>query len=143
MFCIICLGTINVAEIMTSCHHTYHKKCLDTWLAKSVECPVCRRKITYELMGPQTRSHTERIRGKRAMIRIRFLMDLFDISFNKVRKKKIITKILKIACENRVILKRRKVFWNGLCYFGEMVIDGDTKGYYKPLMQRWDVKFQQ
>ena len=97
MFCIICLDAISVAEIMTSCHHTYHKKCLDTWLKKSKECPVCRQKITYELMGPQTRSRTERIRAKRAMMRIRFLMDLFDISPSGTHKKKIIKKILKLA----------------------------------------------
>ena len=143
MFCIICFDTIKVAEIMTSCHHTYHKKCIDTWLGKSIECPVCRQTITYELMGPQTRMHTERPRAKRAMMRIRFLMDLFEISFNKVRKRKLIKKILKVAYENRVILRKRKTFWNDLCSFGRIVIDDDIEGYYETLMQRWDVKFQQ
>ena len=143
MFCIICLDKISVAEIMTSCRHTYHKTCLDTWLKKSKECPVCRQKITYELMGPQTRSRTERIRAKRAMMRIRFLMDLFDISPSGTHKKKIIKKILKLACENRVILRKRTVFWGGLRYFGQDVISNDKDGYYDTLMQQWNIKFEQ
>ena len=142
MFCIICLGTIHVAEIMTSCHHTYHKKCLDTWLKKSKECPVCRQKITYELMGPQTRSRTERIRAKRGMMRIRFLMDLFDISPSCIYKKKVIKKILKIVCKYKIILRKRVVFWNGLRNFGQCVISNDKDGYYNTLMQQWNIKFE-
>ena len=142
MFCTICLETIYVTEIMTSCHHTYHKKCLDTWLAKGVGCPVCRGKITYDLMGPETRSRTERVRSKRAMMRIRFLMDLFYITNNKGERKKIIKKILKIACENRIILRRRRTFWNGLRIFGRTVINNDVEGYYKRLMHQWKLKFK-
>jgi len=143
MFCIICLGAISVAEIMTSCHHTYHKKCLDTWLKKSIECPVCRQKITYELMGPQTRSRTERIRAKRVIMRICFLMDLFDISQSNIHKKKVIKKILKMACENKVILRKRAVFWRGLRNFGRNVISNDKDGYYDSLMRQWNIKFEQ
>ena len=143
MFCIICLDKIYAAEIMTSCHHTYHKKCLDTWLKKSVECPVCRGKITYELMGPQTRSRTASLRAKRAMMKIRFLMDLFDISPSHTHKKDIIKKILKKAYKNRGLLRKRTIFWDGLRHFGEAVVSNDKDGYYKTLMKQWYIKFEQ
>jgi len=140
MFCTICLGNITVAEIMTSCQHTYHKKCLDIWLTKSVECPVCRQTMTYELIGPQTRSRTERIRGRRAMTRIIFLFDLFDITFHKGERKRIIKKILKIACQHRDALRRHKDFWKDLRLFGKTIADGDTEGYYKNVMNCWDIQ---
>lgn len=143
MFCIICLAKISAAEIMTSCHHTYHKKCLDTWLKKSVECPVCRQKITYELMGPQTRSRTASLRAKRAMMKIRFLMDLFDISPSYTHKKNIIKKILKKAYGNRGLLRKRDVFWSGLRNFGQCVISNDKDGQYEALMRQWNIKLEQ
>uniref|UniRef100_A0ACD5VGX8 Uncharacterized protein n=1 Tax=Avena sativa TaxID=4498 RepID=A0ACD5VGX8_AVESA len=43
--CAICLGAAQQGEavrVLPSCAHVFHVACVDTWLASSSSCPVCR-----------------------------------------------------------------------------------------------------
>jgi len=43
--CSICLECISVAttgRVEMSCSHTFHLKCIGTWLNKNSSCPMCR-----------------------------------------------------------------------------------------------------
>jgi E3 ubiquitin-protein ligase ATL41 len=43
--CAICLGAARQGEavrVLPSCAHVFHVECVDTWLASSSSCPVCR-----------------------------------------------------------------------------------------------------
>ncbi|XP_047060542.1 RING-H2 finger protein ATL2-like [Lolium rigidum] len=43
--CAICLGAAQQGEavrVLPSCAHVFHVDCVDTWLASSSSCPVCR-----------------------------------------------------------------------------------------------------
>lgn len=48
--CAICLGTIrkntNVYDL--ECKHHFHIRCLDKWVKRRQECPICRNSITCE-----------------------------------------------------------------------------------------------
>ena len=45
--CPICLGQIkpNQAGTSTQCEHRFHSACLDEWLSRNNNCPVCREPI--------------------------------------------------------------------------------------------------
>lgn len=45
--CIICLENYKIGDKISilSCEHFYHKKCLNEWLKKKEECPLCRVEI--------------------------------------------------------------------------------------------------
>lgn len=46
--CTICLGTVQSGEHMRCllvCGHTFHGKCIDVWLNRRADCPLCRRPI--------------------------------------------------------------------------------------------------
>jgi hypothetical protein len=43
MDCSICLEKVpNKGYFETSCHHKYHKKCIEPWLKEQNTCPTCR-----------------------------------------------------------------------------------------------------
>lgn len=45
--CSICLECINISttgRVEMSCSHTFHLKCIGTWLSKNSSCPLCRGK---------------------------------------------------------------------------------------------------
>lgn len=46
--CTICMDTINNNEQCKKliCGHIFHSNCIDTWLNRVLECPVCRKTIT-------------------------------------------------------------------------------------------------
>lgn len=45
--CSICLEKMNNDDtITTECHHIFHKKCLDSSIKFSVNCPLCRSDIS-------------------------------------------------------------------------------------------------
>lgn len=46
--CVICMETINKNEKCKKliCGHIFHSNCVDTWLNRVLECPVCRKTIT-------------------------------------------------------------------------------------------------
>jgi hypothetical protein len=43
--CSICLESETNVTLL--CNHTFHKKCIDEWLNKKNNCPICRHNITY------------------------------------------------------------------------------------------------
>ena len=48
--CSICIDEINKNKItLKNCNHTFHKKCIDSWLKKNSSCPICRQ----EYLPPQ------------------------------------------------------------------------------------------
>lgn len=42
--CVICLSGfgVGVKLLKLKCHHVFHRKCLYSWLDRSVSCPLCR-----------------------------------------------------------------------------------------------------
>jgi len=51
--CTICIEDFQDGDELKTlpCLHIYHKKCIDSWLARDNSCPVCKHPI-----GEQTRS---------------------------------------------------------------------------------------
>ena len=45
--CKICFDrfSINQTVVLLSCHHIYHRECLEPWLAQSTQCPECHRNV--------------------------------------------------------------------------------------------------
>ena len=48
--CIICYDKLGQNVTKTKCNHLFHKGCLDTWLGRSSECPMCKKNLK-EIMG--------------------------------------------------------------------------------------------
>lgn len=46
--CVICMENINKNEKCKKliCGHIFHSNCVDTWLNRVLECPICRKTIT-------------------------------------------------------------------------------------------------
>lgn len=46
--CSICLGDIRVGDSvrqLRTCGHTFHRPCLDLWLLRRADCPLCKRDV--------------------------------------------------------------------------------------------------
>jgi hypothetical protein len=45
--CAVCLEALQADDIARDlpCHHTFHRKCIDTWLSSNHTCPVCRQDL--------------------------------------------------------------------------------------------------
>lgn len=46
--CVICMEdfeTDQLCQVFPSCNHTFHSKCMNTWLKKSLTCPICRNSV--------------------------------------------------------------------------------------------------
>ncbi|XAR71864.1 hypothetical protein NMG60_11018304 [Bertholletia excelsa] len=46
--CLICLGEFIDGEkvrVLPKCHHGFHVRCIDTWLASHSSCPTCRQSL--------------------------------------------------------------------------------------------------
>ncbi|KAK6911432.1 Zinc finger, RING-type [Dillenia turbinata] len=50
--CSICLEDVQVGKIATSipCTHMFHRPCIVKWLCKNQSCPLCRTKLTLEVI---------------------------------------------------------------------------------------------
>ncbi|XP_042455067.1 E3 ubiquitin-protein ligase ATL42-like [Zingiber officinale] len=58
--CSICLGEYEEREIlrvMPSCHHNFHRACIDIWLQKQITCPICRFPLKESLEVKYVASH--------------------------------------------------------------------------------------
>ena len=46
--CVICMVDFEVGETVRylPCAHMFHKKCVDTWLMRSLTCPTCMEELT-------------------------------------------------------------------------------------------------
>jgi len=46
--CMVCMEQFEQGDNLRSlpCLHRYHARCIDEWLARSPECPICKRDIT-------------------------------------------------------------------------------------------------
>lgn len=48
MECSICLCEVNVGDkirCLDSCGHTFHRSCIDLWLLRRGDCPLCKRSV--------------------------------------------------------------------------------------------------
>jgi len=55
--CSVCLGEFEVGEelrILPKCNHPFHIPCIDTWLASSSTCPLCRVNIVLAAAVPHS-----------------------------------------------------------------------------------------
>ena len=45
--CAVCLEALQADDVARDlpCHHTFHRKCIDTWLSSNHTCPVCRQDL--------------------------------------------------------------------------------------------------
>jgi len=52
--CSVCLSALEEGEEARSlpCGHTFHRECIDSWLQKSKQCPVCRQVVTAAPIAP-------------------------------------------------------------------------------------------
>lgn len=45
--CPICIGTIESGDAVRhlGCGHTFHRSCVDLWLVRCADCPLCKKKV--------------------------------------------------------------------------------------------------
>ena len=60
--CPICFEALLTSQsrrhvIKTKCNHTFHKRCLNKWLATNNSCPICRTQLKEQPVMPES-SHT-------------------------------------------------------------------------------------
>lgn len=39
--CVICLEEMSVGLSAITCGHIFHERCIDMWLSKKYQCPIC------------------------------------------------------------------------------------------------------
>lgn len=46
--CMVCMEAFATGDALRTlpCLHRYHRRCIDEWLVRSPECPICKRNIT-------------------------------------------------------------------------------------------------
>jgi hypothetical protein len=46
--CAICINGFEPGEVvrtLTTCNHTFHRSCIDLWLLRRADCPLCKRDV--------------------------------------------------------------------------------------------------
>ena len=92
--CCICLEDIQVKknQIKTKCEHTFHKKCIQKWITKKTNCPMCRenidvttrKKIDRSARVQRVRQHHRRLlfqnnnEMENIQIQISLMMSIYD-----------------------------------------------------------------
>ncbi len=60
--CTICIDEIiltNENTIKLECDHFYHKDCIDKWLDKNDNCPICRKVTEYKIINNENENENE------------------------------------------------------------------------------------
>mmetsp|Transcript_10023 Transcript_10023/g.22772 ORF Transcript_10023/g.22772 Transcript_10023/m.22772 type:complete len:218 (+) Transcript_10023:580-1233(+) len=70
--CMVCLEAFAAGENLRTlpCLHRYHQSCVDEWLSRSRECPICKRDITaaaIPVAHPRVSGHAVPSRGRSLM----------------------------------------------------------------------------
>lgn len=49
--CPICIGAIEPGDAVRQlgCGHTFHRSCVDLWLVRCADCPLCKRTVEVEV----------------------------------------------------------------------------------------------
>lgn len=52
--CMVCMEPFVAGDVLRAlpCLHRYHQRCIDEWLTRSPECPICKRDITAAPVTP-------------------------------------------------------------------------------------------
>lgn len=52
--CMVCMEPFIAGDVLRAlpCLHRYHQRCIDEWLTRSPECPICKRDITAAPVTP-------------------------------------------------------------------------------------------
>lgn len=64
--CSICLDTMpaNTEQTVTPCNHTFHKVCLEKWLKRGDDCPICNRDLFEDISIEDVIGAVEQCRAK-------------------------------------------------------------------------------
>ncbi|WOG93159.1 hypothetical protein DCAR_0312440 [Daucus carota subsp. sativus] len=52
--CVVCLEWFKKGEKcmrLVGCNHVFHSKCVNSWLIKVLNCPICRGSVKFNLVG--------------------------------------------------------------------------------------------
>lgn len=55
--CPICLNDFSDGDCVRTlpgCGHTFHKACIDLWMVRRADCPLCKREVVKQAAGPDT-----------------------------------------------------------------------------------------
>jgi len=69
--CMVCMESFVAGDSLRAlpCLHRYHRRCIDAWLIRSPECPICKRDITAAPVTPSLNGGSHRgARGTRRSV---------------------------------------------------------------------------
>lgn len=56
--CCICYENINNEDLhQTICNHIFHNKCISLWKERNNTCPICREKISPDIINNSTENN--------------------------------------------------------------------------------------
>lgn len=64
MECSICATKIRRDFFITTCEHSYHIPCINKWLSYKKTCPMCRRKLHYNIIKIRKPVRNEQLSAK-------------------------------------------------------------------------------
>ena len=115
MNCSICLDDMDDNKIELKCGHIYHKKCINSWLKVSYNCPYCRAtvknsfKMRYGFFGYKIYINRDNIEFKRngKVKKLYLLINIKSVEIvNMVSRKREIKLIIYIDGKLRDIIIR-------------------------------------
>lgn len=72
--CMVCMEVFATGDLLRTlpCVHRYHQHCIDEWLCRSPECPICKRDITSVSLLPSIPQNAARPSDRTFSIRTQF-----------------------------------------------------------------------